>query len=335
MTAPIRLFDQGHHAMSGLLATGAPVFLCVNPVEYHGPHLSLHNDRLISEGVARDLFERLRAHANADWPFLLGEDLEIGVDPAPGPGTRFTPFRRARRLVVEACDALAEAGAQRVVLVTWHGGALHGHALAAGAEHLRRRGVLAACPFEVLLHKLVDLGDPQEYADAVAVIADPTERADVLASLDLDFHAGFFETSLALHYAGDSVDPCFRALPDCPVWGTDRSLMALGRVVSRMGLTRIGTDIQFAARAAGWGALRPFPGYTGRPRHSDAEAGRCFAAHALDAFVPAIEASWRGEAPIGPTMGWLRTLTLGGLVPLGRNLRRDQVLPAPEPPTGP
>ena len=39
--------------MSGLLATGAPVFLCVNPVEYHGPHLSLHNDRLISEGVAR------------------------------------------------------------------------------------------------------------------------------------------------------------------------------------------------------------------------------------------------------------------------------------------
>ncbi|MFN7132430.1 MAG: hypothetical protein ACK4N5_10120, partial [Myxococcales bacterium] len=37
----------------------APVYLTVNPVEYHGPHLSLHNDRLVSEGLVRALHARL------------------------------------------------------------------------------------------------------------------------------------------------------------------------------------------------------------------------------------------------------------------------------------
>ncbi len=32
---------------------GAVVYLPVNPIEYHGPHLSLMNDHLISVGLAR------------------------------------------------------------------------------------------------------------------------------------------------------------------------------------------------------------------------------------------------------------------------------------------
>ena len=326
----IRLFDQGHRRMSELLATGAPVFLCVNPVEYHGPHLSLHNDWLISQGVAADLHAALRERANEDWPFLLGADLEVGVDPTPGPGTRFTSYRQARRLLIEACDALVESGAQRVVFVTWHGGALHGHALAAAAAHLRGRGVPASSPFDVLMHKLVGNDGVNDYADALDCIEDAEERAAVLDGLPLDFHAGFFETSLTLHYAPDSVDPCYRKLPDCRRWRENRRLAAIGRLVSRLGMTHAGRDIQFAARAMGWTYLRPFPGYTGRPRHAAPEAGAAFARHALDAFVPAIEAAFAGAPPEGPPMGWLRRLTLNGLVPLGGNLRRDQVLPAPE-----
>jgi hypothetical protein len=40
------LFDVPHHDARRLARSGAPVYLTINPVEYHGPHLSLHNDRL-------------------------------------------------------------------------------------------------------------------------------------------------------------------------------------------------------------------------------------------------------------------------------------------------
>ena len=77
----IRLFDLPHSEARRLLSSGAPVFLPVNPVEYHGPHLSLHNDRLISAGLMRDLHAGLAM--KYDWPLLVADDLEVGVEPAP------------------------------------------------------------------------------------------------------------------------------------------------------------------------------------------------------------------------------------------------------------
>ena len=48
MTAVFDPLSMPHAEAREALATGAPVFLCVNPVEYHGPHLSLRQDnRLI------------------------------------------------------------------------------------------------------------------------------------------------------------------------------------------------------------------------------------------------------------------------------------------------
>ena len=45
---------------------GAPVWLGVNPVEYHGPHLSPHNDVLVCAGLVRDIHAKyLAANRNA------------------------------------------------------------------------------------------------------------------------------------------------------------------------------------------------------------------------------------------------------------------------------
>ena len=55
--APVSLFDLPHDAARRLVQSGAPVYLFVNPVEYHGPHLPLHNDRIIAHGIARDRFD--------------------------------------------------------------------------------------------------------------------------------------------------------------------------------------------------------------------------------------------------------------------------------------
>src|SRR5260370_37827125 len=139
-----------HAQARALLAAGAPVFLPVNPVEYHGPHLSLHNDGLVSRGLARDIHAVL-AQSEGDWPCLVTSDLEVGVDPCPGPGTRATPFRQVRSLVLEACRRLVELGAQRVVLVTFHGGPMQQIAPHARVRAMRAHGVRAPAPLNLLL----------------------------------------------------------------------------------------------------------------------------------------------------------------------------------------
>src|SRR5258708_4696239 len=91
MSLTASLFDMPHCEARALLDRGVPVFLGVNPVEFHGPHLSLHNDAIITAGLARGLHRRLAAR-HLDWPFVTAGELEIGVDPTRGIGTRHTSF---------------------------------------------------------------------------------------------------------------------------------------------------------------------------------------------------------------------------------------------------
>ena len=67
-----------HHRTRALLASGLPVHVLVNPVEYHGPHLSLGNDRILSERIARRLHARLNAARGIDFPFLVGGVIDFG-----------------------------------------------------------------------------------------------------------------------------------------------------------------------------------------------------------------------------------------------------------------
>ena len=54
-------FDVPYRDARHYLASGAPVYLGVNSVECHGPHVPLHNDRLISAGIARDMHQAIGA----------------------------------------------------------------------------------------------------------------------------------------------------------------------------------------------------------------------------------------------------------------------------------
>jgi creatinine amidohydrolase len=307
------LLDLPHARARALLASGAPVFLPVNPVEYHGPHLSLHNDALISRGLAREIHAEL-ARTEGDWPFLLAADLEVGVDPCPGPGTRETPYREVRALVVEACRRLADLGAQRVVLVTFHGSPLHSLAVDAGVRWLASRGVRAIAPLHLLLRAMLEIR-PEDYADAYATIRDDEERAAAMREATTDFHAGFFETSLSLHYAPDSVDPDRLRLPPCPPIVPDATLLAAARAAQRLGRAQLASELRFAATGTGWYALRPFPGYTSRPRSATREAGATIARYMVREFADVARRVLRGEEPApAPIMRWMAPVTLGGAV---------------------
>ncbi|MCC7536353.1 MAG: creatininase family protein [Deltaproteobacteria bacterium] len=315
---PISLLDRPHAEARALLATGAPVFLCVNPVEYHGPHLSLHNDAIVSKALATAMHARLRI-AHPEWPLLYGGDLEVGVEPASGPGSRHTSFAIARSLIREACRALVELGVERVVVLTFHGSPLHNLAIESGLRLLERSGVRAIAPMPLLLEQLVTL-DPErlralDVEDAFATVVDEDERRAVRDGLALDFHAGFFETSVALHCAPGSVSAAFRKLPPCPVFRADPRMLAVARVARAAGRTRLADELGFVAHGLGWYALRPFPGYTGRPHLASAEAGRVLVERIVERFVAATDDVFAGRAARPrPVLEWIAAASLGGRV---------------------
>src|SRR5207344_2552930 len=98
--------------------------------------------------------------------------------------------------------------------------------------------------------------------------------AQLLELIPVDFHAGFFETSMTLHYAPASVAADHVRLPPCPALPLDPVLARLERAARAVGRTRLADELLLAARSQGWGSLRPFPGYTSSPHRASAATGR-------------------------------------------------------------
>ena len=307
----IPILDLPHSEARALLAGGAPVYLPINPVEYHGPHLPLHTDALISDGLIRALHSRLAAR-HPDWPLLACANLPIGVDPVPGPGTRAVPFPVARALILQAVEALADLGAKRVVLMTFHGSPLHNLALEAGVRLLERRGVQAFSPLNLILREMLSL-DPRPYAPAYAHVTDVAEREAMIADLAGDFHGGFFETSMLLHYRPEAVSPSYVDVPPCPPVAPRRLVSSISRLARSLGADALSTELGFAALGLAWYGLRPFPGYTGRPHHATGASGAIFAGQIIDRYAEHAEALFAGKASSPrPIMSWVATASLGG-----------------------
>lgn len=307
----IPLFQRPHDEARALLRTGTPVFLPINPVEYHGPHLSLHNDGLLAAGLMRDTHARL-ALRQPNWPLLVAPELEIGVDPVPGPGSRPVPFAMARDLICGACRALVELGAQAVILLTFHGAPMHNLAIEGGLKWLTRHGVRAVAPMNRLMEELMT-ANGAAYAGAYAPLPIAGIRDAMMRGFSEDLHAGYIETSLALHYAPESVAPRYLSLPPCQPLRLARPLIAVARLAEAAGQRRLAAELRFIAIGHAWYRLRPFPGYSGRPHLASAEAGRYLGGRIADFWaeliIDVLTGRARSPAPILP---WLTALTLNG-----------------------
>ncbi len=321
--AAVRLHSLPQDAARRALATGAPAFVLVNPVEYHGPHLSLHNDHLLSRGLAGWLHACWaphfaapgESHGAAPAPFLVVDELELGVDPAPGPGSVATPAPVVRRRVVQAVEGLLALGARKIVLVTFHGAPLHSLALHGGVERAWAAGARAFAPMASLLPRLGRLGG---LADTVLDhVREPAARERVARSLATDFHGGFVETSLALALAPAGVSPAVAQVPDCPAVVPWRAHRLLAGILRAVGAHESADLVRAGADGAAWGALDPHPGHTGVPSQATAAAGNAL----LQAILPGLAAEGLAvlqgsRTPRPPPLGWLWTLSLGGRLPL-------------------
>ena len=74
-------------------------------------------------------------------------------------------------------------------------------------------------------------------------------------------------------------------------------------------------ELSFAAAGLGWNALRPFPGYTGRPHRATPQAGAVFASEIVRRYVEGIEDVFAGRAQSPPPiMRWAARMSLGGRI---------------------
>jgi creatinine amidohydrolase len=294
-----------------LAAQGVPAWLCVDPVEYHGPHLSILNDQLISDGLMRQCHAALQAR-HPDWPLVFAGQLGIGMDGTPGPGTVDVSHRDLVRQTRGAGKRLVDLGFGRIVIMTFHGSPFHNAALWEVAEELRSQGIRVATPMNVITRRIM-APDPEEFAAVYQAVPDPADAARLRARAHEDFHSGFGETSLALHFVPETVVdhqsvPPAPALPILPVWG------ALARAAEGLGKTVLAQELRFVGMGMAWFGLRPFPGYTCEPALASAEAGAIFAALIGARIVDEVEAVLVDGAPsLPPVMRWTSTLTLGGL----------------------
>lgn len=315
MDFDFELFSMPHKKMTETLGTGAPVYVLVNPVEYHGPHLSLYTDEALSISLSRKLHERINQAKGTDYPFLLGQNLSLGEGPTPGPGSVHTPFKILKQKIIKVCKSLAAVGCTRVIFMTFHGAPLHNMAIQAGIDYLKERGIKALNPFNIILQRMIDYV-PGDYPGTENLIESEDSKDFVKTRLNHDFHAGLFETSLCLYLCSNTVDDCYKDLPDCVELKPDKGLMAMAKASKLAGKKALMREFEFAAIGLAWAKLKPFPGYSGRPKESSTELGEFFAEnHILPSYEKAALATlWGKESSPEPIMKWVKALTLAGAI---------------------
>jgi hypothetical protein len=148
---------------------------------------------------------------------------------------------------------------------------------------------------------------PEAHPEAFEGIDDPEDRAKLLATAAYDYHAGFMETSIVLHYGPQSVAPSYTELPPCPAPTPVAPIVWLSRLLRRVGARTVAQELFFAAHALGWFRTDPFPGYCSCPHLATASRGAWFAEMLVELFLPVTRgALLEGRPAPRPPMSWLR-----------------------------
>jgi creatinine amidohydrolase len=310
---PVLLSEIPNRTARARAAEGAPVVVFLNPVEYHGPHLPLDTDTILAEGALREAYSVLRGQG-LDWPMLVYSKIRVGCGAVPTNGSIRHRYREMKRVVRDVCGGIRSLGAKRAILMTFHGEPHHNLAIEDGVRLLRSRGIAAMAPMNVVMTESVELS-LETYDPIFSTIPDEGDRKSCRAEFSDDFHAGFLETSLMLRWRPEAVDPRWRGLPDCPSIGRSGAFPAAARLLRSAGLEKLSREVEFAHVGIQWGKLRPFPGYSGKPRLANSEAGRLFAERTGLLLARAIRGYFlESIPPPEPIFKWVRALSLGGRI---------------------
>ncbi len=203
----LRLERITHTRMKALDPARTFILATMSPLEVHGPHLPLGQDvfeaRALAEHAALAVLER-----RPDWTVVLVPPMHVAADTLPMLGSvEFSPHL-VERVAYTLLEPFAKAGFARMGFSSFHGGPRHFLALELAGERLARKyGVAVVSMFSMLLSRV---REGHVFLDAIADV--PGRRAE-LRHLVRDQHAGYVETSMALHLYGALVEDGWQALP--------------------------------------------------------------------------------------------------------------------------
>ncbi len=152
-------------------------------IEQHGPHLPLGVDAMIAEGLVQRCADCLPQSSKA--VFLPLQQVGKSNEHINFPGTLSLDWATAIQSLIEIGEGVAQAGIQKLVLITSHGGNVSTMDIA--ARELREKHTMM-----VISTSWAKLGKWQQFYD--------------LADTYVDIHGGQIETSIMLALRPDLVD---------------------------------------------------------------------------------------------------------------------------------
>lgn len=207
--SPIRRLDRMTLTDMQALDPRRTLIMCaMSPLEVHGPHLPIGQDLFEADALAGRALE-MAAEQLLDWSFVMTPPVPVSIDAIPHTGSVNMTVSVVRDVAFSMLRPFAHRGFARLCFSAFHGSPRHICALEHAAMKLNRLhpDTAAASIFSVATKRMVE-GDV--FYDAVTKRgASPLKSSQ----MEKDTHAGFVETSLALHLWPQLVRPGWQDLP--------------------------------------------------------------------------------------------------------------------------
>jgi len=187
----------------------AVVLLPIGPLEEHGPHLPFGVDAFNADFVAEKVAGMLKK-IDAKITIIKLPVLFLGTHVYRFGGTLWVRQRVIRDTMVDYGRSLAKFGFKKMVIVSAHGGPRHFVALEEAARLVsRRHGVLM---ISLTSRIIVDFLMGRYVEQISRSLKTPLTEED-RRTLAMDYHAGWWETSMMLWQKPHLVDRIYRELP--------------------------------------------------------------------------------------------------------------------------
>lgn len=183
------------------------IIAIISPLEVHGPHLPMGQDLFEAAALAEKSVQALAAQ-RPGWSFVLMPPIPVAADCVPHTGTVNYPAAVVRDVAYHTLRPFAKQGFARLAYSSFHGGPRHIAALEDAAARLTAGFNAAAVSlFSVVVNRIA--AGKITFDEVSGMPGNPL----TLEQLSRDMHAGFVETSLALHLWPELVPPGWENLP--------------------------------------------------------------------------------------------------------------------------
>lgn len=281
----------------------------INPVEYHGPHLPLSTDFDISTGLLSLFKKKCEQSLSTSFDLHFNEEplfIHKGCAPAHGPGSESISLTDLSAEIIRVCNDLIsnKSPVDCVLFMTAHGAPAHAFAIEEAIQFLKQKNIIAYNPFNIILTKMRDY-HPSLVQSFSHHIEDSEYRKYWEQYLPEDFHGGTIETALMLFFNPEKVKPIYKTLPNYKspsfsiFWKAPLFPLSFYRIFDKGAFLR---EWKIATFTYHWEKNPDYAGYTGGPKHANAELGKALAETFIELywepFLNIIENKTQSPKPI-------------------------------------